>query len=184
LTTGSGQRQGRNNSGARVTLPLLFKIVVPTISKELDDQSSRTPRTPNDILLSLSCCSRLPSFVPTRSQSTGQTPNRFLPGSWPDPQESTPGQPPISVIFLVPDASLFFLVPFPVLSVPFFGQEGGIHRGLIVLKGLPKSLPRHSPSGPRENHGSKTVGEAVFRLSVSLVSLVFWFSQLPQTSKE
>jgi len=63
--------------------------------------------------------------------------------------------------------------------VPFFGQEGDIHREPIVLKGLPKALPRNSPSGPRENHGSKTAGEAAFipsgyrRLSLSFLNISF-----------
>ncbi|KMQ86925.1 hypothetical protein RF55_13954 [Lasius niger] len=40
--------------------------------------------------------------------------------------------------------------------------RGGILRGPNVPRGLPKSLPRHLPEVPRENHGSKTAGEAVF----------------------
>ena len=52
-----------------------------------------------------------------------------------------------------------------VPSLHFFGQEGGNHRGPVVLKGLLKSLPRHLPFVPRENHGSKTVGEAVFLIT-------------------
>jgi len=43
-----------------------------------------------------------------------------------------------------------------------FGQEGGIYRLSNIFKGLLKSSPRHLPSAPRENHGSKTAGGAVF----------------------
>ena len=49
------------------------------------------------------------------------------------------------------------------ISQKNFRQGGGIFRGPIVSKRLPKSPPRHSPKAPGKNHGSqKPRGEAVF----------------------
>lgn len=119
-------------SDYRTARPLEFERHIDTYSRRLQGTDETSCST-------LGCCLRLPSA------SVG--PNR-LSASYltTDLQRSYPGLPATSYLLKI------------------FGQGGGEgnYRGPIVPRGLPKSLPRHLPNVPRENHGSKTAGEAVF----------------------
>jgi len=71
----------------------------------------------------------------------------------------------ILLTFSIDELRFLQLTSFGLPIFPEFSDKrGGSYRGpYILIRELLKSLPRHLPFIPRENHGSKTVGEVVFR---------------------